>query len=53
MPSVTTLVQLSDGGGGARPVSIPADVLEDDAFWFFAVACALVAGYLLVCYWLC
>ncbi len=36
LPPVATLMRLSDGPGVARPVSVPADVLEDDAFWFFA-----------------
>ncbi len=35
LPRVTRLVQLSDAPGAERPVSVPADVLEDDAFWFF------------------
>ncbi len=36
LPPVAALVQLSDGQGAARPVSVPTDVVEDDAFWFFA-----------------
>jgi methyltransferase of ATP-grasp peptide maturase system len=36
MPSIAALVHLSDDAGAPRPVTVPADILEDDAFWFFA-----------------
>jgi methyltransferase of ATP-grasp peptide maturase system len=31
-----TLLRLSDGAGVPRPTTVPAGLLEDDAFWFFA-----------------